>query len=82
MDTGPRSEQVVTFAPGSFLVLFTDGLVERRGETFDDGLGRLVLALAAADTTDPASLCQTLAEKSLPPAGRTDDTAILCAYLA
>jgi hypothetical protein len=59
MDTGPRSEQVVTFAPGSFLVLFTDGLVERRGETFDDGLGRLVLALAAADTTDPASLCQT-----------------------
>jgi PAS domain S-box-containing protein len=31
--------------PGSLLVFFTDGLVERRTETIDDGFGRLAAAL-------------------------------------
>jgi GAF domain-containing protein len=79
---GDRPEQVVTFAPGSCLVLFTDGLVERRGEIIDTGFARLGTALAAAATLDPASLCEALIEQSLPRTGRTDDTAILCAFLA
>jgi len=37
-EAGGRPERVVTFVPGSFLVLFTDGLVERRGEIIDTGL--------------------------------------------
>ena len=79
---GDRPEQVVTFVPGSCLVLFTDGLVERRGETIDTGFARLGTALTAAATLDPANLCEALIEQSLPRTGRTDDTAILCAFLA
>jgi GAF domain-containing protein len=79
---GDRPEQVVTFLPGSCLVLFTDGLVERRGETIDTGFARLGTALTAAATLDPANLCEALIEQSLPRTGRTDDTAILCAFLA
>ena len=79
---GDRPEQVVTFLPGSCLVLFTDGLVERRGETIDAGFARLGAAFAAAATRDPADLCDALIGQSLPRTGRNDDTAILCAFLA
>jgi GAF domain-containing protein len=79
---GDRPEQVVTFVPGSCLVLFTDGLVERRGEIIDTGFARLSAAFTAAPTLDPASLCEVLIERSLPRTGRNDDTAILCAFLA
>jgi PAS domain S-box-containing protein len=41
MPTGPRSQDPVPFPPGSLLVLYTDGLVERRGEDLDVGLERL-----------------------------------------
>jgi GAF domain-containing protein len=82
LDTGPRPEQVVTFAPSSVLILFTDGLVERRGDTFDNGLDRLTAALKSTTTTDPVSLCEALVNQALPPAVRSDDTAILCAFLA
>ena len=75
-------ERVVTFVPGSFLVLFTDGLVERRGEIIDTGLTRLGTALMAAAKLDPVNLCKALIEQSLPRTGRNDDTAILCAFLA
>ena len=34
----PRPDARVTLAPGTRLVLFTDGLVERRGESIDEGL--------------------------------------------
>jgi serine phosphatase RsbU (regulator of sigma subunit) len=36
-----RTEQT-TLPAGSTLLLYTDGLVERRGETLDDGLRRLL----------------------------------------
>jgi serine phosphatase RsbU (regulator of sigma subunit)/anti-sigma regulatory factor (Ser/Thr protein kinase) len=42
-------EIVVDFPPGATLALFTDGLVERRHESIDAGLGRLVNALARAN---------------------------------
>jgi PAS domain S-box-containing protein len=41
------AEIVVDFPPGSMLMLYTDGLVERRGEGIDLGLRRLAEALAA-----------------------------------
>ncbi|TFV65368.1 UNVERIFIED_ORG: GAF domain-containing protein [Bacillus sp. AZ43] len=41
-----RSEQVTPIPPGSTLLLYTDGLVERRDQVFDDGVALLGAALA------------------------------------
>jgi serine phosphatase RsbU (regulator of sigma subunit) len=35
--------------PGTTIVLYTDGLVERRGEPLDEGLSRLVQAARGLD---------------------------------
>jgi anti-sigma regulatory factor (Ser/Thr protein kinase) len=47
-DLPVHPETVVDFPPGTSLVLYTDGLVERRGDGVETGLKRLVAA--AADT--------------------------------
>jgi GAF domain-containing protein len=81
LETRHRPEEVVTFTSGSSVVLFTDGLVERRDEAFDTGIARLATALKAALPPDPASLCGALLEQSVPHNDRDDDIAILSAYL-
>ncbi|MFG3298714.1 PP2C family protein-serine/threonine phosphatase [Micromonospora chersina] len=47
-----RHSMTFDFPPGSVLVAYTDGLVERRGELFDTGVARLIEAvpLASVDT--------------------------------
>ena len=82
LETHNRPEEKVSFTPGSSVVLFTDGLVERRDEAFDTGIARLATALKAALPADPASLCDALVEQSVPDNDRDDDIAILSAYLA
>ena len=77
-----RPEQVVSFAPGSWLVQFTDGLVERRDEGLDAGIAWLAEALRTALPSDPAQLCDSLVKQSEARNGREDDTAVLCAFLA
>ncbi|MBV9413343.1 MAG: SpoIIE family protein phosphatase [Solirubrobacterales bacterium] len=60
-------------APGSTVVLYTDGLIERRGESLDAGLDRLLNA-AAAGPDDPGALCDHIVDKLLEsPAQRYDD---------
>ncbi|MDF5753763.1 SpoIIE family protein phosphatase [Spongiactinospora sp. TRM90649] len=63
-----------TLPPGSTIVLYTDGLVERRGEPIDVGLRRLSATLACA----PASL-ERLGERLISLVAQTgnDDTAVL-----
>ncbi len=53
-------------APPTTLVLYTDGLVERRGESLDVGLDRLARAVASGPDA-PADLCQYLRERLLEP---------------
>src|SRR6185295_20114516 len=47
-DLPVHPETVVDFPPGAAVVLYTDGLVERRGEGVDTGLRRLLGAAGAA----------------------------------
>jgi sigma-B regulation protein RsbU (phosphoserine phosphatase) len=54
----PRTEATFTLAPGEGFVFYTDGLVERRRESIDAGLGRL-LALTHPAVT-PAELVGAL----------------------
>jgi GAF domain-containing protein len=79
---GDRPEQVARYAPGSCLALFTDGLIERRGEVIDTGIARLAGVLRDALPADPEQLCDALVRQSVPRGGRDDDTAVLCAFLA
>ncbi len=43
----PRPEGDMRLEPGSTLLFYTDGLVERRGEDIDDGLARLARSASA-----------------------------------
>jgi serine phosphatase RsbU (regulator of sigma subunit) len=56
-----RSEGLVELAAGSTAVLYTDGLVERRGASLDEGISRLAEVLADHSSTD----LQVLAEELL-----------------
>ncbi len=62
---------------GSMLVLYTDGLIERRGESLDVGLERLAksLRIAAGPVEDVAD---TLLRDLLADGAPADDVALLC----
>jgi serine/threonine-protein kinase RsbW len=57
-------------------VLYTDGLVERRGASLDTGLAELRAAVEAAGSTRPDELCDRLLAR-LAGAHRADDIALL-----
>jgi CheY-like chemotaxis protein len=74
----PRPEdadQVIDVPAGATLVLYTDGLVERRGEPIDAGIARLVAAAAAPDA-DLDAYCDRLLQQ-VGPAQPSDDIAIV-----
>ena len=62
--------------PGSTLLLYTDGLVERPGENIDDGMARLA-ARVREGPEDPDELCDHLLATLVPAGGATDDVALL-----
>jgi PAS domain S-box-containing protein len=69
-------EKSVALEPGATLVLFTDGLVERRGASLDEGLERLRLA-AVGGPAGADELCEHLVGALLPDGPATDDAALL-----
>ncbi len=75
---GPvRAEIEVPLPAGSTLVLYTDGLVERRGESLDVGMGRLEAAVAQRRHADPERLADELIAALAPPGEQADDIALL-----
>jgi serine phosphatase RsbU (regulator of sigma subunit)/DNA-binding response OmpR family regulator/anti-sigma regulatory factor (Ser/Thr protein kinase) len=64
--------------PGAQLTLFTDGLVEHRGESLDRGLDALARLLATVDGMPLAGVPQHLVDTLLPE-GPDDDVALLVA---
>jgi GAF domain-containing protein/anti-sigma regulatory factor (Ser/Thr protein kinase) len=69
-------ETRVDLEPGSTLVLYTDGLVERRGERLSTRQQELHAAAAAAPA-EPDLLCEALIEHMIGDTAPADDVAIL-----
>ena len=69
------------FPAGATIVLYTDGLVERRGESIEAGLQRLVAACRDG-SSDPEELCDELLRLLLDEHSNADDAALLVATLA
>jgi PAS domain S-box-containing protein len=83
LDPGtPRAETVVGLGPGATVLLYTDGLVERRGQSLDEGLALLTerLAAAARRGLGVADLCDELLRVMLP-ARPEDDVALVAVRL-
>ena len=66
------------FPPGSQLVLYTDGLVERRDRPFDEGIAHAATHLAALpERLNPGQLIDSLLDALLGDTKPGDDIAIL-----
>ena len=82
-EVGPirRGEGAVLLLAGSLLVLYTDGLVERRDRDLDDGIRALAAALADLDLqAGPEEVCEHLLAVMAQP-GQDDDIAVLALRL-
>ncbi len=71
-------EATTDLCPGDLLVLYTDGLVERRGDSLQEGFDRLAAAAAAVADECADVVCDALLAALVPPSEtRDDDIAIL-----
>jgi putative methionine-R-sulfoxide reductase with GAF domain len=70
----PRSSDSLAIADGAVLLLYTDGLIERRGESLDVGLDRLCSAVTAEH---PERLCHHVMARLIAGAQHEDDIAVL-----
>ncbi|MFH8574797.1 SpoIIE family protein phosphatase [Streptomyces zaomyceticus] len=73
----PRPQAGISYRPGDTLVLYTDGLIERRDEDIDSGLGRLTTALGDLVGLAPARLADALLERLGVASGARDDIALV-----
>jgi PAS domain S-box-containing protein len=74
---GSRPEATAVVPFGSLLMLYTDGLVERRRESLDDGIGRATGVAHDAHDAELADLASTLMTSLRPDEGYEDDVALL-----
>jgi sigma-B regulation protein RsbU (phosphoserine phosphatase) len=79
-DEDKRAEARCHLEPGSLVVLYTDGLVERRRQSIDAGLERLVREVEAKRTEPPAQLTAGLL-RLLGTAERQDDACAMALSL-
>jgi serine phosphatase RsbU (regulator of sigma subunit) len=79
--TADRPESVLELVPESTVLLYTDGLIERRGSSLDDGLARLVVQLGELAGGPLEALCDALLERMLQGTPQ-DDVALVAVRLA
>lgn len=72
---GPRQATVLAVPPGTLACFYTDGLIERRGHTLDDGFARLRKALAARHDAEGA--CATVMAELVGDDAARDDIGML-----
>ncbi|MFD9003217.1 PP2C family protein-serine/threonine phosphatase [Streptomyces sp. NPDC059582] len=73
LDHAPRPQATATYSDGATLVLYTDGLIERRGEDIDEGMQRLADHLTRHRDSDVEALAEALIDLN----SATDDTAVV-----
>jgi serine phosphatase RsbU (regulator of sigma subunit) len=72
-----RPEHHSTLPAGATLLLYTDGLIESRGQDLDEGLACLVELLARSADLGLERLCDRIVTELLPDAGADDDVALI-----
>ncbi|MFE6740425.1 PP2C family protein-serine/threonine phosphatase [Streptomyces tubercidicus] len=77
----PRPQAHLPYQPGDTLVLYTDGLIERRDEDIDTGLTRLTDALTHDSRLSPERLADALLTRLGVSAGARDDIALVIVRL-
>ncbi|BBX44801.1 SpoIIE family protein phosphatase [Mycobacterium cookii] len=73
----PRPEAHATMAPRSTLLLYTDGLVERRGNSIEDGMARAAGLVGNGRSSELDDVANKLMSELEPTGGYPDDVAIL-----
>lgn len=77
----PYPQARKAYRPGDTLVLYTDGLIERRGEDIDTGLARLTDALRRYGALGPELLADALLARLGVFSGGADDIALVVVRL-
>ena len=73
----PRPEAHVTVSPGATLLLYTDGLVERRGSSLDHGIARAAVLVQDGRTSTLDDVADQIMTRLAPSSGYQDDVAVL-----
>ncbi len=77
----PRPQATAIYSSGDTLVLYTDGLIERRDEDIDTGLARLTDILSQSGRLSPEHLADTLLARLGLARGGRDDVALVIVRL-
>jgi anti-sigma regulatory factor (Ser/Thr protein kinase) len=72
-----RPQATVALPAGSSLLLYTDGLVERREEPIDAGIARVAAVMAQTIELPVDAVADQLLDKLVPEVGYDDDVAIV-----
>lgn len=79
--TGPVAPNVHRLQPGDTVILYTDGLVERRDEALDVSLRRLLSDIGSAPAAEPDRLLDHVVSARQRSGPTTDDIAVVAARL-
>jgi serine phosphatase RsbU (regulator of sigma subunit)/anti-sigma regulatory factor (Ser/Thr protein kinase) len=73
----PTVGATLPFPPGSLIVMYSDGLVERRGESLDVGIDRLTRSVGEHWNLPLDAMCDAVLDDALRGRRRADDVAML-----
>lgn len=76
-DQPPGNTATAELPAGGLILLYTDGLMERYGESLDDGFDRLQAAAAQCAGLPVERICAELLARMAPPSGYRDDVVVL-----
>jgi serine phosphatase RsbU (regulator of sigma subunit) len=74
-DRRPRTTHTVTLQPGTTVLMYTDGLVERRGQSIDEGMAELARTADVHRDLDLTQLARLIVDRAAADAHQ-DDTVV------